>query len=230
MASLDPSEAFTSPLMFKHEDLASQLTLIDLEIFKAIRPEELTSCAWNKRSKLEVAPNIVKFTQRFNHVSFWVIEEVLKPSLSKDRAEIIAQMIHVAKKCHDLNNLHTEYSVISALQSAPLFRLKKTWALISRRDKIIYEKMTEFFSEECNFERLRKHLDILALTSKDCIPYLGLYLTDLIHIDMAHPSTGGLESNQRSIKMNNILRIIAEMQQSTYVYLLILEECQLYLR
>merc|ERR1711963_165317 len=228
--TMTSEEMTKSPLDFRHEEIACQLTLIDLEIFKLIRPDELTSCAWTKRSKLEVAPNVVKFTQRFNHTSFWVIEEILKPSLTRDRAEILTHFIHVAKKCHDLNNLHTEYAIISALQSASIFRLKKTWNLLSKRDKNVFDKLYELFSEEANFEKLRKHLDVLALTSKDCIPYLGLYLTDLIHIDMAHPYTGGLETNQRMIKMNNILRIISELQRSNYEYLIKNEECHTYLR
>ena len=62
------------------------------------------------------------------------------------------------------------------------FRLKKTWGLLSRRDKQLFDKLHELFSDDSNFEKLRKHLDLLALTSKGCIPYLGLYLTDLIHI------------------------------------------------
>uniref|UniRef100_A0A914UMS3 Ras-GEF domain-containing protein n=1 Tax=Plectus sambesii TaxID=2011161 RepID=A0A914UMS3_9BILA len=59
------------------EDFASQLTLIDIPVFKAISPNELVTCGWNGKNKLSVAPNVVAFTRRFNHVCLWCQREIL---------------------------------------------------------------------------------------------------------------------------------------------------------
>lgn len=69
-ASINQSwdEIVCSALRLTPEDIAKQLTLLDLPCFKAIKPEELTTCGWNKLNKQTVAPNVVAFTKRFNRV------------------------------------------------------------------------------------------------------------------------------------------------------------------
>ncbi|XP_037763332.1 ras-specific guanine nucleotide-releasing factor RalGPS2 isoform X5 [Chelonia mydas] len=210
------------------EEYAGQITLMDVPVFKAIQPEELSSCGWNKKEKYSSAPNAVAFTRRFNHVSFWVVREILHAQTLKIRAEVLSHYIKTAKKLYELNNLHALMAVVSGLQSAPIFRLTKTWALLSRKDKTTFEKLEYVMSKEDNYKRLRDYINSLKMTP--CIPYLGIYLSDLTYIDSAYPSTGSiLESEQRSNLMNNILRIISDFQQSCEYDIPLLPHVQKYL-
>ncbi|XP_053549264.1 ras-specific guanine nucleotide-releasing factor RalGPS2 isoform X4 [Bombina bombina] len=215
-------------LMVTPEEYAGQITLMDDPVFKAIQPEELSSCGWNKKEKYSSAPNAVAFTRRFNQVSFWVVREILHAQTLKIRAEVLSHYIKTAKKLYELNNLHALMAVVSGLQSAPIFRLTKTWALLSRKDKTTFEKLEYVVSKEDNYKRLRDYINSLKMTP--CIPYLGIYLSDLTYIDSAYPSTGSiLENEQRSNLMNNILRIISDLQQSCEYDIPLLPHVQKYL-
>ncbi|CAF3507564.1 unnamed protein product [Rotaria sp. Silwood1] len=176
------------------EDFASQITLMDLPVFKAITPDELTSCSWSSKAKLEKAFHIVQFTRRFNQVNFWVQGELLRADILKNRTEILSHFIRVAKKLYEFNNINACMAVVMALQSAPIYRLQRTWAGLSKRDRTTFSNLKEFVSSNENWKRLRHHL---TNTKLPCIPYLGIYLTDLIRIDTLHPHSGGLETNQQ---------------------------------
>ncbi|KAM7336117.1 hypothetical protein ACRRTK_004610 [Alexandromys fortis] len=154
------------------EEYAGQITLMDVPVFKAIQPDELSSCGWNKKEKYSSAPNAVAFTRRFNHVSFWVVREILHAQTLKIRAEVLSHYIKTAKKLYELNNLHALMAVVSGLQSAPIFRLTKTWALLSRKDKTTFEKLEYVMSKEDNYKRLRDYISSLKMTP--CIPYLDV--------------------------------------------------------
>ncbi|XP_073496377.1 ras-specific guanine nucleotide-releasing factor RalGPS1 isoform X8 [Phyllobates terribilis] len=212
------------------EEFASQITLMDAPVFKAILPEELASCGWNKKEKHSLAPNVVAFTRRFNQVSFWVVREILTTQTLKIRAEILSHFIKIAKKLLDLNNLHSLMSVVSALQSAPIFRLTKTWALLNRKDKTTFDKLDYLLSKEDNYKRTREYIRSLKMVPS--IPYLGIYLLDIIYVDSAYPASGSImENEQRSNQMNNILRIIADLQVScNYDHLATLPHVQKYLK
>ncbi|XP_062919793.1 ras-specific guanine nucleotide-releasing factor RalGPS2 isoform X3 [Mobula hypostoma] len=228
----DPKKSFDAVvfdvLKVTPEEFASQITLMDAPVFKAIQPEELSSCGWNKKEKHSSSPNVVAFTRRFNHVSFWVVREILTAQTLKIRAEVLSHYVKTAKKLYEMNNLHALMAVVSGLQSAPIFRLTKTWALLSRKDKTTFEKLEYLVSKEDNYKRLRDYINSLKMTP--CIPYLGIYLSDLTYIDSAYPSTHSIiECEQRSNLMNNILRIISDLQQSCDYDIPLLPHVQKYL-
>ncbi|XP_047543754.1 ras-specific guanine nucleotide-releasing factor RalGPS1 isoform X1 [Vanessa atalanta] len=204
-------EIVCSALRIAPEDIANQLSLLDLPCFKSIQPEELTTCGWTKLNKLTVAPNVVAFTKRFNRVSFWTVQEILNGQSPKARAETLAHFIKVAKKLYDLNNLHSLFAVISALHSASIYRLTKTWSCLSKKDKQQFDKLAELFGEKDNWTALREYMRSITLP---CIPYLGIFLTDLVYIDMAHPVGSG--SPHRVAKMTVVLKALERYQTSEY--------------
>ena len=44
--------------------------------------------AWTRKDKVKLAPNIVHFTRRFNHINFWVQKEILSRESLKVRSEV----------------------------------------------------------------------------------------------------------------------------------------------
>ncbi|BHF80080.1 RasGEF [Sparganum proliferum] len=218
--TLDVCEKPMDLLQIRPIVLAQQITLIELECFKAINAEEFLSFKWNGREKAKYAPSICASTRWFNRIIFWIHQEILSLIPLPKRVEMLAYFIRTAKKLVELNNLCSAKAFVSALQVECIHRLKETWAGLSTRDRNTFKKLSEIFRPDNNFENLRNMHDNAHLP---CIPYLGLYLNDLTYIDVACPHTvshgQSVFTNQvRVDRINNVLRIIADFQTSTYPF------------
>uniref|UniRef100_A0A914D3A1 Coiled-coil domain-containing protein 25 n=1 Tax=Acrobeloides nanus TaxID=290746 RepID=A0A914D3A1_9BILA len=75
--------------------------------------------------------------------------------------------------------------------------------------------MTKLFKEDNNFEMLRKFTDSRKLP---CIPFLGLYLTDIAYCTAVRKKDPQ-QAYQQEQNINGILRVIASFQDSNYDHL-----------
>lgn len=165
------------------EDYAKQITIRDFGIFKCITREELLDGAWMQADKTTRAPNIVAFTAVFNDVSFWVGSLVVNAHDMECRAAIISHFITIAQCLYSMGNLHSLFAVLCGLRSSAVYRLTKTWRRVKSKDIDRLSKLQEFMSESENFLCVR---EFLYTHPRPCIPYLGMFLTDLTFMRSAH--------------------------------------------
>ncbi len=130
-----------------------------------------------------------------------------------------------------MNNFNGVAEVVAALDSAPVYRLKKTWdvclfpyfffgnfALMSLKGlpetkKDIIQQMRDTVGPMKAYARLREKLHT---ATPPCIPYLGMYLTDLTFIhDGNEDLVEGRKVNFfKCVMMSDVLREI-QLYQTT---------------
>jgi hypothetical protein len=111
-------------------EIFRQLTLIELDLFRSVRPLDLM---YKSKSKLYRAPRLATLIERFNNVSYWVATEICMCQDVKNRAEVLKTFIRVAKLCFKWHNFNTCLQIVAALSMTCVQRLKKTWKVCLRR-------------------------------------------------------------------------------------------------
>ncbi|MGH0178474.1 UNVERIFIED_CONTAM: hypothetical protein FKN15_077389 [Acipenser sinensis] len=194
----------------------------EVDLFVKAIPFQCLGCVWSQRDKKEnkhLAATIRSTISQFNSITNCVISTLLRqPAPPPVRASVIEKWIQVAQECRALKNLSSLRAILSALQSNSIFRLKKTWAAVSRESLSVFEQLSEMFpGENCSLSGRE-----ILLQSPGCgaIPYLGTYLTALTMLDSALPDTvqGGLINFEKRRRECEILSQIRQLQGSCLQY------------
>ncbi|XP_073882069.1 ral guanine nucleotide dissociation stimulator-like 3 isoform X23 [Macaca fascicularis] len=142
-------------LDFSVDEVAEQLTLMDLELFSKVRPYECLGSVWSQRDRPGAAgasPTVRATVAQFNTVTGCVLGSVLgAPGLTApQRAQRLEKWICIAQRCRELRNFSSLRAILSALQSNPIYRLKRSWGAVSREPLSTFRKLSQIFSDENN--------------------------------------------------------------------------------
>ncbi|NXS42106.1 RGL1 protein, partial [Balaeniceps rex] len=247
---ISSSEEFS---FFEEDLVAEQLTYMDAKLFKKVVPYHCLGCIWSRRDKKEnkhLVPTIRATISQFNAVTKCVVSTILKSKELKtqQRAKIIEKWIHIAHECRILKNFSSLRAIISALQSHSIYRLKKTWACVPKDIMLMFEELSDIFSDHDNYltsrellmkegtskfanldssvkenqkrtqRRLQLQKDMGVM--QGTVPYLGTFLTDLIMLDTALQDSieGGLINFEKRRKEFEVIAQIKLLQSACNSY------------
>ncbi|XP_058146126.1 ral guanine nucleotide dissociation stimulator-like 3 isoform X2 [Dasypus novemcinctus] len=227
-------------LDFHADEVAEQLTLLDVELFSRVRPCECLGAVWSQRDRpgaASSAPTVRATVAQFNRVTGCVLGSVLgAPGLAApQRAQRLEKWIRIAQHCRELRNFSSLRAILSTLQSNPIYRLKRSWGAVSRELLSTFRKISQIFSDENNHLSSREMLSQeasegpyvedtppggLSAPPPGPVPYLGTFLTDLVMLDAALPDVleGDLINFEKRRKEWEILARIQQLQRRCRSY------------
>lgn len=209
-----------SVLDFDATELARQLTIKTSAIFCSILPEELVGCEFLKDSS-SLAVNLRELSTLSNDLHNLVVESVLEFNDSKKRAAVLKQWIKIAVKCLDLNNFETMFTIVASINSSSIRRMKRTWADLNQKTRSRFDDLSQLLNPAKNHKTLR---DRLETVSSPCLPYVGLYRTDLTFVDQGNLPTRDLKIGDETISVINLdkhaktAKIISDLQRFQIAY------------
>ncbi|XP_028936533.1 ral guanine nucleotide dissociation stimulator-like 1 isoform X2 [Ornithorhynchus anatinus] len=239
--------------LFPEDLVAEQLTYMDAQLFKKVVPHHCLGCIWSRRDKKEnkhLAPTIRATISQFNALTKCVVSTILegKELKTQQRAKIIEKWINIAHECRILKNFSSLRAIVSALQSNSIYRLKKTWAAVPKDRMLMFEELSDIFSDQNNHltsrellmkegtskfanldssvkenqkrtqRRLQLQKDMGVM--QGTVPYLGTFLTDLTMLDTALQDyiEGGLINFEKRRREFEVIAQIKLLQSACNSY------------
>jgi son of sevenless-like protein len=114
-----------------------------------------------------------------------------------------------------MNNFNGLFEMTSGLLSAAARRLYLAWGQLDKPILRLWEKISAFVAGDGNFAAYRDHLQTI---SQSCIPYIGLYLSDLTFIEEGNPIflKDGMVNFAKCKMVADVIKKVQRYQQKPY--------------
>jgi len=204
-------------------EIARQFTIKESKIFCAVLPEELVGQEFRADKRRSSAVNVKALSTLSSVMTAWVADSIMDDGAdAKRRAAVIKHWIKVCQKCLSLYNYSSLYNIFCALESTSVQRLNKTWPLLSTKYRETMDTLRHLTDVARNHAVYRAEL---RQRVPPCLPFMGLYLTDLTFVDEGNldtrPVPDAPEGSPPLINFNKHIqtaKIIADVQRFQIPY------------
>ena len=166
---------------YTEEEIAISLTSICYKLICDINIEELLNNNFSKKDKKIKSPNVMKFIERFDKLSLFIIEDICSYDEPRRRAEAITKWVKIAEQCKNLSNFNDVLVINTCFSNYLMRKIVLTWKQIPKSTIKSMNELRKFCSNNQCYINIRK--EIINRRGRFYIPYLGILLKELVNFE-----------------------------------------------
>ena len=175
---LHNNDKYFNILEWEINEIGEKLISCSKTLINKVQRREIYKGIFLKSKKNETSPNVMENIDKFNRLTFFIIEDILSYDFAKDRAKIYEKWVKIANYCKERKDYNDCIAINSALNNYIITGLNKTLNELNRETKELMKSLGKFCRYQGNYKMLREDMANLPYNSF-YIPYLGMILKDI---------------------------------------------------